>query len=1700
MKYFNQRLWFVILVPKFIYCVQTVPAAFKSVYAIVYRNSTKELNSAIIYGLQLTIYVSTLSCIWYFIGHNRFESKDHYSWVKHDTVIIESSPPSRYIRSLYYVLASLFTIGFGDIYPIATVEIVFTLFLILNGTMFGALLISYLTSCLSDRDISTNSYRNLSQQLVEFVRARFNKEHQSKSSDVIVSPAVNLQDYLSNLFLLQNAASTASILSDTVLPDSLIFSYKKSLLLNSFENSSYFKCYPNKYLIDNCVNATSYRMYAPNTEVVIRNTPLDSVYMVCSGKLEIHVVGLKNALCTFVPGDCYGYYEMLHCSEESTCSINITTSKSEYTQLAILKSSDFHGILNCGLRNSKVSKSAHLNAVSSVKKSHHEFVLRCHKMQSNMENLNQQSKQNKKLVALLATQYIKVQHCKYILLATSPYRIIWDLMMCFCILLVTIVIPLTWMHLFRLKQLNSISLNSDLPILLTFNFVFYFIFVSNLMLRMTVFPGVLMDGSTSITYSGVCSSFISCKRFWIALICCIPFEVVGCITGYFTCWYAFKLLSVLELPYLLFDIQKCMEVASVGKYSVSVDVIMMMVLAIVTLFVIIWNSSIWSILQFLGDAFISSVYFTLTVMTTTGYGDIIPDTTGQTLYTCGMCIICPCVCACIIGNIASYVHTTEKSTDSSEHRRTVVHCVIDHIQSVSSFHSLSTSRNSLSSPNNNSPGVLRRNSSLYSPLDRSNVSSRRSSVCSNTSSSFSSTIRSDSFLEDNNTSDHNNLYSMVESDNSMTSNDVELRRAFTNTYEQYYAYIDSTYAGYDGDLLFPSQLSTYMYLKYILEDVSAIVQSIKMFQRCPPLFIRQLVKLFTYNVYQEGETVYACNSDLIPNLGYLKGMYFIESGLIGMIQSNEQQDMIVDGDSDLNPDEAEMIYYARGEVFGGDSLFDGFNIPPVGGSFIAQSACKIYFLSAINFRNLLAAYPLSNLILQHMQTHCNTNRSTMKKTSIFANAYSQLKKAASIPKLLRNLSGKGNSTKSIDQVATNTTPSNDMACTVESIDEIPTVALVAKPNRANLKPVLLQAPVSNEMELIKLKAGKRNSIAKIRLGVAANITLAEKQLVVDEYVEYSWMLDPDGAVYAAWVVFLLLSVLVNAVLIPFGISYGASIPLKSSLSALFWQNPIIIMYCLTDLIYMIDICIRSCALGYFILSELVLSPYKTWNQYRNSYYFKLHGIACFPFDLLFIGVVGALCYRDSSSSLLHSSFSAVQWISCLRVNRCLRLRELSEHVATLEKFMMNNFSSFSLLRLNQNFIKLVGLVCVLCYCAHVAGCLFLTIGLHAFVNNKISWISQFEVIPNFCAEGVGGDCNNTILFQDRVTLYIRSVYWAISTLCTVGYGDVVAVSNSEKLFNIFAFVIGTIVYALITVNLQDIVSQLDVTNDTFKSREEKAKSFMNREIKLSVTISKDFIDRVANSFDMSWIISKGIHGVELRSYLSKRLYSQLILNDIRKYLKNMFFFKDLSEDALFDIAFCFIYSWYFPKDYLFRAGESANNLYIIISGETCLIGEGSNEGKQFSKHGIGPLGESEFFSRGCYNCSAVIPSDMSTSVSHSMAATIVLELSFEDYWNVLCKHKLQRKYVESLVHKHEHIRRQSSTFVVNKLQNNMKNTKMLKMLSPTMIVTKTNYSIAPESNIALVLQICAAAIMMYVAVTVPWMIFVPNVVNLYGMN
>ena len=70
----------------------------------------------------------------------------------------------------------------------------------------------------------------------------------------------------------------------------------------------------------------------------------------------------------------------------------------------------------------------------------------------------------------------------------------------------------------------------------------------------------------------------------------------------------------------------------------------------------------------------------------------------------------------------------------------------------------------------------------------------------------------------------------------------------------------------------------------------------------------------------------------------------------------------------------------------------------------------------------------------------------------------------------------------------------------------------------------------------------------------------------------------------------------------------------------------------------------------------------------------------------------------------------------------------------------------------------------------------------------------------------------------NIELYLLSFYWAISTICTVGFGDVHPVNILEKIFNLLWIMMGVAFYSYTVGTLTTILNNLNKKKSNISSR------------------------------------------------------------------------------------------------------------------------------------------------------------------------------------------------------------------------------------------------------------------------------------------
>jgi len=128
----------------------------------------------IYFSFQLLLFCHILACCWYYLSNNQTEEGWIYEIFPVFTqATYQYSKIHQYITSFYFILTTVLTIGYGDIFPITKNERLFVIFIILGGIVYGVIL-TKLRSILSSRALRAKFNKDRMLELRSFLNNKNN--------------------------------------------------------------------------------------------------------------------------------------------------------------------------------------------------------------------------------------------------------------------------------------------------------------------------------------------------------------------------------------------------------------------------------------------------------------------------------------------------------------------------------------------------------------------------------------------------------------------------------------------------------------------------------------------------------------------------------------------------------------------------------------------------------------------------------------------------------------------------------------------------------------------------------------------------------------------------------------------------------------------------------------------------------------------------------------------------------------------------------------------------------------------------------------------------------------------------------------------------------------------------------------------------------------------------------------------------------------------------------------------------------------------------------------------------------------------------------------------------------------------------------------------------------------------------------------
>ena len=441
-----------------------------------------------------------------------------------------------------------------------------------------------------------------------------------------------------------------------------------------------------------------------------------------------------------------------------------------------------------------------------------------------------------------------------------------------------------------------------------------------------------------------------------------------------------------------------------------------------------------------------------------------------------------------------------------------------------------------------------------------------------------------------------------------------------------------------------------------------------------------------------------------------------------------------------------------------------------------------------------------------------------------------------------------------------------------------------------------QEEIENEMknnELINRKLYKREKICD---------TDTEDEESENEK-EVPWIILPDNPYKKIWDLFIACIILYSAIVTPYEIAFLDNTNIS-------WFDILI------DIVLAIDVVLNFFTAYTDSEENLIRNHKKIIIKYLKSW-FIIDFISILPLNYI------------TKNNIKYNKLTRISRLP--KLYRLLKLTKLLRMTRMSSKGNVNKITKFFFekLKINANIERLIFFILTFLLLNHLCS-YFLFFMTKIQDLNPDSWVVRLGY----------ADSSN---FE----LYIISFYWTLTTVTTVGYGDITAGTTTERVYNLFIMSFGVLLYSFAIGSLSSIVSTLDQ-----KTEEMNQKLQILSNIKKEFNLDQSIYDKVRKviKYDLS------------RNQKDKMNFLQELPNKLRielsqimhdKVIQNLYFFKDQPSDFFAYVAPLLKPVKFSQDDYLYKVQDMIDEMYFISKGTVifCLDKKyGEKEIKEIKKN------------------------------------------------------------------------------------------------------------------------------------------------------
>lgn len=382
---------------------------------------------------------------------------------------------------------------------------------------------------------------------------------------------------------------------------------------------------------------------------------------------------------------------------------------------------------------------------------------------------------------------------------------------------------------------------------------------------------------------------------------------------------------------------------------------------------------------------------------------------------------------------------------------------------------------------------------------------------------------------------------------------------------------------------------------------------------------------------------------------------------------------------------------------------------------------------------------------------------------------------------------------------------------------------------------------------------------------------------------------PDSRIKEIWGLYIGFLLIYTATITPFTISF-----LDVTSGNILFMFDIII-----DICFLVDV-LWNLNTSYYNEENILIS--RRWLILKN--YLKkgliVDAISSFPFTLF-----------DITS---HSYSSLLRIFRLRALSRLLKLSKLFKVVTKKDLGIIKEIQAF--LCISHSFQRLIKFLFTMLLSIHIAACIW-------------HWTSSFY-----------DNCPGTWVFETGnvdspiYRRYLLSLYWAMVTLGTIGYGDLRPYSNTEKIFAILWMIFALYFLSFAISSLSSMLSQIDIKKTVLRQKMAFIDDF-SKEVKLSKRLKKELQKKLLDSIDrFNYSYSDRI---TLVNQFPKDLKLEIAYTMQKGYAARFDIFASEDDNLMLEILPLMQILTLQGMQSIYSYGENSTKIYFIISGRVHLL-------------------------------------------------------------------------------------------------------------------------------------------------------------------